>query len=142
MKPHWRGRFRVALEPLRERFEPNPFVNPPSIDVQMSGDIRHRPALAKEFMHPGKQPLKALQPVGAIEVRAICPVLWRDNLDENAYCLTWRCSPLGDGCLIYFAPAFGAQEAGREDGRGFATPVVLSMLTDRGPRMYVEKGPL
>jgi hypothetical protein len=30
--------------------------------------------MTKEFMHPGKQPLKALQPVGAIEVRPICPV--------------------------------------------------------------------
>jgi hypothetical protein len=74
MKPHWRGRFRVALKPLRKRVEPDPFVNPPSIDVEMSGDIRHRPALTKEFMHPDKQPLKALQPVGAIEVRPIRPV--------------------------------------------------------------------
>ena len=46
MKPHWRGRFRVALEPLGKRFEPNPFVHPPSIDAEMSGDIRQRPALA------------------------------------------------------------------------------------------------
>jgi hypothetical protein len=51
-------------------------------------------------------------------------------------------APLGDGCLIYFAPVFGAEEAGREDGRGFAAPGVLSMLTDGGPRMCLEKGPL
>ena len=74
MKSHWRCRFRVALKPLRKRFEPNPFVNLPPIDLEMSRDIRHRPALAIEFMHPGKQPLKALPPVSAIEVRPICPV--------------------------------------------------------------------
>ena len=31
----------------------------------------------------------------------------------------------GEGCLIYFAPPFGAEEAGREDGRGFAAPGLL-----------------
>jgi len=47
------------------------------VDHQCPSEIHdcHRPALAKEFMHAGKQPLKALQPVGAIEVRPICPVL-------------------------------------------------------------------
>ena len=54
MKSHRRGRFRVALEPLRKRFKPNPFVNPPPIDVEVSGDIRHHPSLAKQFMHAGK----------------------------------------------------------------------------------------
>jgi len=32
---------------LSERFKPNPFVDPPSIDPELSGDVRRRPALAK-----------------------------------------------------------------------------------------------
>ena len=66
---------------------------------------------------------------------------WRDNLGENAYCLTWRCSPSGDGCLIYFAPTFGAEEAGREDGRAFAAPGLLSMLTKRDPGCALKRDP-
>jgi hypothetical protein len=75
---------RVLTQPL----QPNPLINPPPVDAEVSCDVGYRPSLAKELVHEREQTLKAFGFVGATDIRPICPIV---SLGHWAIGSTARC---------------------------------------------------